>query len=114
MLPISIKPADRLIKSYYEALGQFKPLHVEHETAVRSAFQSMLAGYSRKLEWTLVPEYSIYRNKGQRIVVDGAVIDFWKQRRGFWEAKDEHDDLEREIKSKIEKGYPTKNIIFQA
>jgi type I restriction-modification system DNA methylase subunit len=39
---------------------------------------------------------------------------FWKQRRGFWEAKDEHDDLEREIKRKIEKGYPRSNIIFQA
>jgi hypothetical protein len=35
---------------------------------------------------------------------------FWKQRRG----KDEHDDLEREIKPKIEEGYPTSNIIFQA
>jgi predicted helicase len=114
MLPITIKPTDKLIKGYYEALGQFESLHASHEGAVRKAFQDMLSGYSRKLEWTLVPEYPIHPRKGQRIIVDGAVIDFWKQRRGFWEAKDEHDDLEREIKSKIEKGYPTKNIIFQA
>lgn len=77
-------------------------------------FRTCFSGYSRKLEWTLIPEYAIYRSKGHRIVVDGAVVDFWKQRRGLWEAKDEHDDLEREIKSKIEKGYPTRNIIFQA
>ena len=51
---------------------------------------------------------------GKRIVVDGALLDDWKFRHGFWEAKDEHDDLEKEIKRKIEKGYPRSNIIFQA
>jgi hypothetical protein len=51
--------------------------------------------------------------RGQ-IAVDGALLDTWKQRRGFWEAKDEHDKLEREVRSKIEQGYPTKNVIFQA
>jgi predicted helicase len=32
----------------------------------------------------------------------------------LWEAKDEHDDLEKEAKRKIALGYPTDNIIFQA
>jgi predicted helicase len=114
MLEFNCKPTDKFIKDYYAVLGQYDHLHVDHETAVRSAFQSVLRGYSKKVEWTLVPEYAIQKDRTHRIVVDGALLDFWKQRRGFWEAKDEHDDLEREIKRKIEKGYPRSNIIFQA
>jgi hypothetical protein len=30
-----------------------------------------------------------------------------------WEAKDTDDDLDREIRRKLDKGYPTKNTIFQ-
>jgi hypothetical protein len=33
---------------------------------------------------------------------------------GYWEAKDSHDDLEKEIKKKFEKGYPRNNILFQS
>ena len=44
--------------------------------------------------------------------MDGALLDTWKHRRGFWEAKDINDDLEKEIHNKIEKGYPTTNIIL--
>jgi hypothetical protein len=31
---------------------------------------------------------------------------------GYWEAKDEEDDLDREIEKKFRKGYPQDNIIF--
>jgi hypothetical protein len=33
---------------------------------------------------------------------------------GYWEAKDEKDDLAKEVQLKLEKGYPRDNIIFQA
>ena len=81
---------------------------------MRVAFHDVLSGYSKRLDWTLISEYPVPGHHARNLRVDGALLDFWKQRRGFWEAKDEHDDLEREIKSKIEKGYPTSNIIFQA
>ncbi|MGA3213159.1 MAG: hypothetical protein ABSD20_17795, partial [Terriglobales bacterium] len=113
MSQLQVKPGDRLIKGYYEALGGLDRHHIEHEMAVRSAFQNVLSGYSKKLDWTLVPEYSIAKGR-QRIVVDGALLDFWNQKRGYWEAKDQQDDLHREVRAKIEKGYPTNNIIFQA
>lgn len=92
MLPIAIKPADGLIKSYYEALAEFDSLHATHEGAVSKAFQDLLSGYSRKLKLIFQPQYQMNGRLG-RISVDGAVLDTWKQRRGFWEAKDEHDDL---------------------
>jgi hypothetical protein len=33
--------------------------------------------------------------------------------RGYWEAKDLHDDLETEIRRKIARGYPLTNTIFE-
>jgi predicted helicase len=114
MLQLNVKPGDRLIKGYYEALGRFGHQYADHEGAVRVAFHDVLSGYSKRLDWTLISEYPVPGHHARNLRVDGALLDFWKQRRGFWEAKDEHDDLEREIKSKIEKGYPTSNIIFQA
>lgn len=114
MLQLNVKPGDRLIKGYYEALGRFGHQYADHEGAVRVAFHDVLSGYSKRLDWTLISEYPVPGHHARNLRVDGALLDFWKQRRGFWEAKDEHDDLEREIKAKIEKGYPTTNIIFQA
>jgi hypothetical protein len=31
MLQLNVKPGDRLIKGYYEALGEFGHQHVDHE-----------------------------------------------------------------------------------
>ena len=112
MLSVSIKPGDKLIKGYYDVLGGLGQLHFDHEGAVRSAFHDVLAGYGRKLHWTLVGEYPMKGAKG-RIAIDGALLDEWKQRHGFWEAKDMRDQLDREIRRKIEQGYPTTNTIFQ-
>ena len=102
------------MKAYYEALGQFDALNVEHEMAVRSAFQHLLQKCGGQFHWTLVPEFSLARKNQAAIRVDGALLDDFKLKRGFWEAKDGKDDLEKEVKKKIAAGYPTDNIIFQA
>src|SRR5436309_9154062 len=41
-------------------------------------------------------------------------MDLYHLPRGYWEAKDEKDDLAREVERKLDKGYPRDNIIFQA
>ncbi|MFZ1136374.1 MAG: N-6 DNA methylase, partial [Candidatus Korobacteraceae bacterium] len=112
--PLNLKPTHKLVKSYYETLGQFGQLNIDHEMAVRSAFQALLAGCGRQYDWTLVPEWKIQKPKAGIIKVDGALIDTFRLARGYWEAKDERDDLEKEITAKLEKGYPRNNIIFQA
>ena len=33
--------------------------------------------------------------------------------RGYWEAKDAHDDLDAEIQAKFDRGYPRDNIVFE-
>ena len=120
MPSLTLKPTHKPIKAYYAALKQFDRLGVTHETAVRSAFQSLLEYCGRQFNLTLVPEHSmppLIRGargvKNRRIVVDGVLIDDFQLPHGYWEAKDIHDDLPAEVLRKFEKGYPRDNIVFQ-
>ena len=120
MTSLNIKPTHKPIQDYYDALDQFDQLGFTHETAVRSAFQSLLQHYGQKLKWTLVPEHSmtpLIRGargvKNKRIVIDGALIDSFQLSHGYWEAKDIHDNLPIQVQRKFEAGYPRDNILFQ-
>ena len=59
-------------------------------------------------------ELTIKRPKQKPLRVDGALIDNFKLPHGYWEAKDEKDDLEKEARAKLELGYPKDNILFQS
>ena len=113
MPSLNLKPTHKPIKAYYAVLKQFDRLGVTHETAVRSAFQSLLEYCGRQFSLTLVPEHSITVNRNKRIIVDGVLIDDFQLPHGYWEAKDIHDDLPAEVLRKFEKGYPRDNILFQ-
>ncbi len=114
-MSLSLKPNHATVKAYYETLHQFGQLYIDHEGAVRSAFQTLLAKCGQRAEpkLTLVPEYRIKRTKSS-VIVDGALIDLYHLPHGYWEAKDEKDDLLKEVQRKLDKGYPSDNTIFQA
>ena len=59
MPTLNLKPTHKPVKAYYESLGQFDQLGVTHETAVRSAFQSLLESCGKQFDWTLVPEHAM-------------------------------------------------------
>ena len=44
---------------------------------------------------------------------DGTAKDSLRMARGYWEAKNSHDDLDAEIRAKFNRGYPRVNIIFE-
>ena len=113
MTNLNLRPTHRIIRDYYDELDQFDRLGVAHEGAVRSAFQSLLQGCARQFDWTLVPEHSMTVRRDRRIVVDGALMDNFRLTYGYWEAKDEDDDLPSEVVRKFERGYPRDNILFQ-
>ena len=113
MPTLNLKPTHKPVKAYYESLAQFDRLGITHETAVRSAFQSLLESCGRQFKWTLVSEHSIALPKNKRIFVDGALIDNFNLTHGHWEAKDIHDNLPTEVQRKLEAGYPSDNILFQ-
>ena len=115
-MSLDLKPTHSSVRAYYETLRQFGQLFVDHEMAVRSAFQDLLAksGHKAKPPLTLVPEYRIERARGSSVIVDGALVDLYHLPHGYWEAKDEKDDLAKEVQLKLDKGYPRDNIIFQS
>src|SRR5258708_3480699 len=114
MPALGLKPNDKQVTEYYAALEQFEILGVKHETAVRTAFHSLLETCAKEFQWTLVPEYPIRRKGTKPIRVDGALLDGVRLPHGYWEAKDTADDLEREIRTKFADGYPGDNILFQS
>ena len=105
MGPLNIRPADKLIKNFYHVLHQHSQLEIDHEGAVRRAFEGVLAGYGKRLEWMPVTEYAY-----KKVRVDGTLLDPWRQRRGFWEAKDAIDDFEKEIRKKLDSGLPDQGL----
>ena len=113
MPTLNLKPTHKPVRAYYESLGQFDRLGVTHETAVRSAFQSLLESCGKQFDWTLVPEHAMSPRRNKRIFVDGALVDDFRLTHGYWEAKDIHDDLPTEVQKKFEAGYPRDNILFQ-
>jgi predicted helicase len=107
-----IRPTDKAIKGYYAALETYRQQDVEHETAVSTAFQTLLDQVGRHFGWTLIPQLSD-TTAGRSIRPDGTFRDEYYITRGYWEAKDTHDNLEAEIRKKIAKGYPLTNTIFE-
>ena len=113
MPSLTLKPTHKPIKAYDASIKQFDRLGVTHETAVRSAFQSLLEYCARQFNLTLVPEHSITVHRNKRIVVDGVLIDDFQLPHGYWEAKDIHDNLPIQVQRKFAAGYPRDNILFQ-
>lgn len=106
---IQISERDKAIQAYYDELGRYERQGVEHELALRTAFSNLLAHFAQQVKWTLIPEKTLAN--GAR--PDGVLRDASLLYRGYWEAKDTHDDLDTEITKKIARGYPTTNSIFE-
>ena len=100
-----LKPTHKPVKQYYADLERFRSEGTEKETTVRTAFFQLLDHCARKHSWHLNTEYGL-SGKAARRSVDAAILDDLGFPRGYCEAKDEQDDLEREIRDKIDKDYP--------
>ena len=83
----------------------------DNELNIRPAFQNCLDAYCQdhKERLVLIPELRTAAN----VVPDGTVKDTLRMARGYWEAKDSHDDLDAEIQAKFNRGYPRDNIVFE-
>ena len=55
-----------------------------------------------------------YRTKHDTTVYpDGTIKDALRLPWGYWESKDQFDNLDQEIENKFAKGYPNDNILFE-
>jgi len=83
------------------------------DTAIRNAFYDLLNDYAKQKGLMIVPEVTIKGTNGRNVTPDGTLKDMLRQDWGYWESKDESDDLDEEIKKKFGKGYPKENILFE-
>lgn len=103
-----------LIQQYLAELSKLRQVGGTHrESVVREAFKDLLKGWARSHDLTFVPEYEIETPAKERRYVDGALLYGLRLPFGYWEAKDEKDDLDAEIEFKFRRGYPTDNIVFE-
>ena len=103
-----------LIQKYLNELSDLRRLSgSRRESVVREAFKDLLKGMGRAHKLVFISEHEIVTPQRQRRYVDGALVDEVRIPFGYWEAKDENDDLDAEIETKFRRGYPQDNIIFE-
>ena len=110
---LNLKPTHKPIRDYYSTLQQYEQHDVTHEGAVSAPFETLLNTCARQVNATLIPQYAMHTATGDRIVIDGAVLNEYGIPIAYWEAKDIDDDLDRAVQQKREAGYPLDNILFQ-
>jgi predicted helicase len=102
-----------LINDYLKQLDLIKKVSgSSRETIVREAFKDLLKAWGKQQGLVFLAEYPLKTSTKSNIMVDGALLHELRLPLGYWEAKDESDDLEVEISKKFKKGYPQDNIIF--
>ena len=109
----NIKSTHKPIKAFYAELKQYENLGATNETEVRLAFATLLQHYARQNNLTLICEKSLRTLQNTIIYVDGMLTDNdFGLPRGYWEAKDLHDNLTTAVRQKFNAGYPQDNILF--
>jgi predicted helicase len=102
------------IRNYHRELE--KIIHfggTKKETAIRNAFYTLLNQYANTVNLLLIPELTIKNRNGRNVTPDGTIKDALRLDHGYWESKDEADDINEEIRKKFDKGYPSDNILFE-
>jgi hypothetical protein len=103
-----------LVNQYLAELNRLRRVSgATRESVVREAFKDLLKHWGRTLNLTFIPEHEFISTAKVRNYVDGALMHDLRVPFGYWEAKDEHDDLDEEIAKKFRRGYPQTNIIFE-
>ena len=113
MPQLNLKPTHKPIRDYYTTLQQYDRHNATHEGAVSNPFAFLLDVCAKQVNATLIPQYGMHTPKGNRIVIDGVVLDEYGLPFAYWEAKDIDDDLVKAVQAKRDAGYPLDNILFQ-
>ena len=110
---LNLKPTHKAVRDYYATLAQYDQHRIIHEGAVSSPFETLLAVCAKQADATLVPQFAMRAPSGNRIVLDGVLLDAYGLPFAYWEAKDIDDTLSRAVQEKREAGYPLDNTFFQ-
>jgi len=102
------------IQAYWRELDELRRVAgAEHEGALSQAFAGLLKAWAVEHQLVLSQQHPFTTPSGKVLRPDGALLDRVRLTHGWWEAKDSHDDLDKELAAKLAQGYPTDNIIFE-
>ena len=113
MPQLHLKPSHKAVRDYYATLQQYDKHDITHEGAVSVPFEMLLTVCAKQVDATLIPQFAMRAPSGNRIVLDGVILDEYGLPFAYWEAKDIDDDLSKSVQEKREAGYPLDNILFQ-
>src|SRR5687767_13932123 len=104
----------QLINEYRAELDRLRSVTGRtRETNLRPAFARLLRAWGKQqLDLVFVEEHQIRTHSGTLISVDGALLHALRVPFGYWEAKDERDDVDKEVEKKRRAAYPVDNTIF--
>jgi predicted helicase len=106
--------SQHFIQQYLNELSDLRRASgATREGVVSEAFKDLLKGYGKSHDLIFIPQYELPKQDGKPRWVDGALVYDLRVPFGYWEAKDEEDDLDHEIAAKFRRGYPRDNIIFE-
>ena len=93
-----------LIHQYYNQLDRsFQFSKSKNEDTIKSYFWMLLNDYAHKNNYEVVREVYCMGTKGSKVKPDGILKTLWGIDVGYWESKDEKDDIEDEIDAKQKK-----------
>lgn len=103
-----------LINQYYTNLDRALQFgKSRNEDAIKSYFWMLLNEYAHKNNFEVVREVYCMGTRGSKVKPDGILKNLWGLDVGYWESKDEKDVIDDEIDTKIKKGYPLTNTLFE-
>ncbi len=98
------------INQYYTELERLKQRGNKNELSIKTAFKSLISFYCRPKDLEIIEEQTLLTS---RKAPDGVLKDAAGFIYGYWEAKDEKDDIEVEIIKKQRAGYPMFNFLIE-
>ena len=113
MKKLTLKPHHKPVREYYATLEAYAARDITHEGAVSAPFQTLLHACAKQVDATLVPQYAMRTEAGNRIVIDGVIVDTYGLPIAACEFKDTEDDLPKAVQEKFAAGYPADNLFFQ-
>jgi predicted helicase len=102
------KEIEKYHKKIYE---KTEILNSNNESNLKKYFSNLIEFYVDKSKKNLF--FTDEKKQDKTNIPDGAILNHLNLVVGYWEAKDTKDNLDREIEKKLEKGYLSKNIIFE-
>ncbi len=82
------------LQEYWRELDDLRRIAgADNEGALRQAFQNLLRNVGQEHQLILFAEYPFKAPDGANLRADGVLLDRLRLVHGWWEAKDEKDDL---------------------